>query len=52
MSTQGHKEKGDEKVKSKVKKDLEVHVTRGMLAAKVTQLKRLKEDAKKLSMGS
>lgn len=36
-------------MKSKVEKDLEVHhVTRGMLAAKVTQLKRLKGDAKKL----
>jgi len=32
----------------KVKKYLEVHVTRGMLAAKVTKLKKLKEDAKKL----
>ena len=40
------KKKGDKKVNLKVKKELEV--TRGMLAAKVTQVKRLKEDAKKI----
>ena len=40
------KKKGDKKVDLKVKKELEV--TRGMLAAKVTQVKRLKEDARKI----